>query len=525
MKTRCKNIYIDIDNIEKIYKLFKKDIDSNYEKYIIKIKSEKQLHDDYLVLCNEIYNSIHKKQVGGGLITGGIVASSFIITSFVAYVIYNTINKETCKQNYSLYPTNKIANIGDVLGTIIPMQWINDGIESGKDMNQVLSDIGEYLDTLIDTFSIFDETKGSFFEKALKTTTKISLSIGAAIVTAGAGGDKAVNIPFFINKAVIMITKTFNKLQKTTSKITRSLKKMSNVYKKIQNNVDKIITSVEKINDSQNKILHSIKSNKKQLGFIHDLFNIDFRDGPYHCQCWVEYIMNNYVGKNKNLDEIKTLLCLINDIYLDVNESVVGFIGSTIDMFIPNSLGLAGTLAPLLQSYSHYIYRNVREELIVNYKSIPYDFRMLIQNPEKLSKYIFDMSNSYTFGLSNNLIPDSVTEYMQSGIDILAFSIHKSMSLIFMFLNVFIIFSELNNGINTFSKDEHTLDIEHLLSECKYCSNFVLNGIDKNGKIDKTDIDNCKRCQQFFNDDKHENDKEIYSKCIVYKQDNDEAKK
>ena len=444
----------------------------------------------------------------------------------IAYMLWAFMNKEEdCNPSYPLYPRENIPNVSEILEKILPSDWIKNGLNEGKNLSNVIDESDQKLKKLAGIFSIFDETSGSTTKRVLTSTSKIALSFGAAVLTTGAGGDKIINMPFFITKAINMILKTFTKLKNVTSKITKLLKTLTSTLKKIQKILNKTISSAENLNNHK-EVINNLASNKHQITFIYDLFNVSFSGGPRHCKCWVDFIMNHYISSNERLKDIYTLLCVMNDIYIDINNEIIAFIGSALDMIIPMSMGLAGTIAPLLKRFSYVIYRGIREKLTSDYRdNIPVEIRELIQNPSTMKTYLFNKFNTYTSGSSDLLIPDNVKQFMESGIDLVANGIYKGMGMMFMFLNVFIIFSELNAGINK-SLINKNINVEKLLKDCVSCNNFEIIGINSNGILNINDISNCTKCKKFFIDDEDAiiNDKLLYSKCMIYRDKRDQAK-
>lgn len=538
-------IHINVDELDLYYQLYKDDIEKNYTKYINFIQSDSDVYADYIKLCDATYELNEQfqcnrkyfikpsgeiiEQNGGGALTAGLVTGSFVITGVIATMLWYLLNPpEKCKPEYSLYPQNEIPNVGEIIEKILPSNWIKQGIDSGKDITTVLNEISANLDKLTKTFAVFDESAGSLEVRIAKSTTKIGLSVGAAILTVGAGGDKIINVPFFITKGLTMTTKTFNKLFEVTTKMTQTIQKATKLVTKIQTNIDKAVESLDVLDKTKDSVIDSLKSNKTQLAFIYDMFNVNFRNGPFHTICWVDFIMKHYITDLDKVKDIYMLLCVMNDIYLSINDSVISFVGSTLDMIIPESMGLGGTLAPLLKSYSYVLYREVRNEITDRYNDMPIKYRMLIQNPETLSKYLFDKFSTYTLGLSNVVIPESVQKSMSKGIDVLAYGLHNGLSMTYMFLNVFIVFSELNAGINK-SLINNNINVEILLRECQMCGSFEVKGMNTDNSYNKSDIDNCTKCKKFYLGDDELNeeldDAELYAKCMVYKGKRDQIKK
>jgi hypothetical protein len=543
-------IYIDLNDIDLYYQTHKSEMDDGYDNYMNFIKKNKSLYEDYELICENIINVdrsiknniinpsglstknkirfINSKgvivnsnnnyncygQYGSGPLTAVIVVGSFVVTGVVAYLLWSCLNyEEPCKKKYQLYSTrypDKIPAVEALLQTILPSKWIDDKIKKGQNVSEAINESGKYLDSLVDTFKMFDETVGSTSTRVFKSISKISLSLGAAIITAGAGGDKIVNIPYFITKAINMTAKMYKKLREIGEKIMNTLKRITTSLNEMGESIEKITKSIDSVNKDAKEFATDFQKNKLMIMFIYDLFNVGFKGGPHHSQCKVEYIMKHYMGSNKDVKNIFMLLCLMNDIYVEINDVVIGFIGSAVDMVVPESLGLAGTLAPMLKNYSYTIYSEIRENMTNNYNRVPIQFRKLIENPLTMKKYLFNQFNKYTLGASDLIIPESVKDHIGTGIDVLANGINKGMGMMYMFLNVFIIFSEINAGVNQ-SLIDTNINAEKLLKDCTYCGQFILKGTDE-------DIKSCTRCKKFYMDEDREvTDKELYTKCVKYK--------
>lgn len=492
-------LFINIDTLDLYYQLYKDDIEKDHQKHMSFLEENKTYYDDYINLYNEVKEYDRKNQndkrkyyikpsgehhylEGGSLLSAGIVLGTFALSGLIACMLYFIINpSDTCNDEYPLFSLRheKTPSVGNIIETILPSEWIKKGLDSGETLNSTINEISQYLDTLTSVFSIVDESAGTKTERVLKSVTKVSLSVGAAVITAGMGGDKIVNIPFFISKAVNMIAKTFNKLLRVSQTITDIMKTAGKLTD---------VTNIKKITNMQ----------KSQLSFIYDLFSINFSGGPYQTTCWTNYVMEYYTNNETDTNSNK-MICLINDIFNDINDTVISFVGSALDMIVPESMGLIGTLAPLLKEYDYVIYGEIRDQITENYKMIPGDIRMFIQHPKKLSSYIFEMFNSYTLGMSDRIIPDNAQQHLKKGIDIFAMSIHKGLSMIFIFLNIFTKFADINANIDT----------NMLLKKCTEC-----------GNITDPNIGICKSCKIFYlSGDENVNNMtsdDIIAKCTNY---------
>lgn len=490
-------IDIDVDALNLFYDMYKDEINSNHKKYMKFIRGNKTIYNDYLTLCDGITSmTLHSNtvsQMGGspGLVAG-IVIGSFVITSVVACILWHYLNKGAgCKKEYDLYSTkypDKIPAVEALLQTILPNKWLDDEIRKGKNITDAINESGEYLDRITETFQIFDESVGSTSAKVAKSVSKITLSFGAAFLSVGMGGDKIVNIPFFISKAVKMTSKTYNKLKNVGQQIMNELNECGKNIRKSGKSIESVLDKTSEINDSIKSNVADLKNYRSIMTFIYDLFNIDFEGGPNESKCKVNHVIKHYVGfkNDENIENIKNikntgeisggsienkskqvymLLCAMNDIYVEINDVVIEFIGTSIDLVVPDSMGLGGTLAPLLKSYSYEIYSGVRSQITDGYEKIPGQYRGLIENPLTMKKYLLGKFKTYTLGLSDLVIPDSVKDHLGSGIDVLANGINKGLGMLFMFLNVFITFSEINSGINEAMIDSN-INIEKLLKKC-----------------------------------------------------------
>jgi len=515
-------LYINIDDLDHLYGVFKDDIEQNNTLYQNEINNNDKLKHDYDILYKNVIDvkdkyqldlaNLDKEQKGGSAILISSLTTTLLtgLLSFMLWLYYR--ESDECKKQYELYPRNKIPDVAQILGNIVPSSLIKDKLKIGKNVESVLDNAEHYLESMVETFSIFDENVGSTFTKATKMITKIGLSVGTAVVTAGLGSG-VVNIPFFMAKAINMTAKTFLKIKSVTSKI-----KM--VINKLKGNIIRAKQAVRNINNKVNKqyknMVNEFRGKKAEITFIYDLFHVDFRGGPFHNQCWVNYIMDYYMKTNDRVKEMYSLLCVMNDIYVTINDQVIRFIGASIDVLIPYSIGMAGIITPLLSSYSYEIYRGVRTELADSYKSIPIVYRKLIENPPLMKKYIFGKMNTFTLGLSDQVIPQNVKSQLGNGIDFLANGVNKGMSMLFMFLNVFIIFSEMNAGVNK-SLINKNINMEKLLKNCSFCGTIQLRTTDIN-RINLKDVNDCNVCKRFFLEDPNVeiSNKALINKCRYY---------
>jgi len=534
-------LYIDIDKLHLYYKLHKDDIDKNHDYYLDHIRRRPELYSDLQSILNGIYELDNKRtkellilgqkispKSGGGPLTAGIVVGSYVVIGVITYFIWQMFNKgTTCDYSYELNSEKEKPDTQKILSTILP-EWLKKEFENkldeGKNLDLAINDVRNTLKEISKKFEIFSE-KGSFSKHAVTSSVKIATSAVAAVITSGTG-DKLVNAPFLVTKAIQLTSTTFDKLADVLAKINKIINSLNKTLEIIQKQVSKITSEAENFNKNQDAIMRNISNNNTKLNFIYDLFSLDFKGGPAHIRCIVQYIMMKYLSSNEHVKEVYTLLCMMNDIYITVDDTLIEFIGSAIDMLVPGTFGLAGAFASKLKEYSYAIYRNTRDNLEKKYNNLPENLKQYIQNPTELKKYIFETLKTYTLGFSEQLIPESVKGYLEKGIDILAYSIHKGLSMLFMFLNVFIVFAKLNAGINQ-ELGSKNINMKQLLKECEECGMFEVHKINPDGSLNKEDLASCKKCKKFFVEDESivMDDALLYTKCMIYRDRRDLAKK
>ena len=488
-------INIDLDVFDQYMYIFRKEV-GRADRYIAAIKKHKNIYNDYLRLCNVVIEGDQKKcemnrslyQKGGGgeyrtiigrdglpiQVGGGVSLLSIFgitaITGLIGVLIYMYYRKKKkpkqCLIMYPLYDRTQIPNIAEIVSNIVPKAWFEKAQKEGKSSSQFISETLAQLAEVMQTLKKFDMTAGTEIEKIGKNVTKIALSFGATVASGGTVGSNIVNFPFMIERAATMATALIEKIVNIFNKVEPILKKGMDVLEKVNGKLqdaDDILTRSLSATDAKNFVAAEM-----QIQFLYDIFYVDFKRGPFHCRCWLDYIMKIYIGSNKDQELLMRLICMINDLYSSVNKAVIGFIGSAIDALVPNTMGLGGTLTPLMEKNSYKMYRQILKKLTgIYYSKFPAKMRLLVENPEMMREYFITTLEKNTFGLSGKLItPETERLFVGPGIDMVAQSVHKGMSTMFMFLNIFVIFGEINKGV--YNKDmANTLSKERLLLECE----------------------------------------------------------
>jgi hypothetical protein len=551
--------YINIDELYPYYNVYKNEIDNNSDYYIDFIKRDPLLYSDYLKICdivqNIINNSNHSNHsnhhVGGdtGLIIG-IVIGATLLSSCIAFLLWMTFGKKSkninryknediessnidtnvdiysnktsdvdmtiksrtksrsrsrsrnrnCNDEYPLHSREKAPNIAEILSTILPKSWtqditntLNKGIDTNKNIQIFINTTEERLKKLSNTFSPFIIKKDDSYAKEL---IKAKLNVISTVVTSGVG-NVFVNMPYFIGSAVNMTHSLFEQLKNITTEINNITEQ--NI--KILNELHTTNKDIKKLYDE------AIDDANNQLFFIYDLFSVNLSKGPQHLECWVYFIMDTYISSNTSKRSIYSLICIMNNIYKAINKEVINFLGTALDTLFPSMAGMGSIVLKLLEGSSDKLYTFIKTNLTRKYyKEIPRQAREIIEQPHLMKTYLYAKLNAHTMGISEYIIPDAVKKYGNIGIDLIAESIHKGLSLVFMFLNVFIIFSKYNKNNASF------------LALCDECKNFNLtHEMQTESELTKQ----CYKCRSLFEDStrqtKRASSKELYNRCIKYK--------
>lgn len=454
-------------NFDLCHRIFKH-VEKNAEYYVDYVESDPMRQRIY----EKIHENLEKDGIcmkGGdqtaGLIVGGVIGGLSLLGCVISFIIwlYNRGQSKKCKLAYPLYPSDKIPGLNDILNQIVPMN-IN------KSNQWDIEKIKSQLNQIIGTMSLLDESKGSVNVRRGKQLARIGASV-VATVTTGYGGN-VVNIPDCVIKAINFMIKIIDK-------------------------INDVVTNVNRVS----KLVGSENSNKynKQISFVYDLFNIDFSDGPHGCECWTKYVVDHYLV-GQEIGEIQILMCALNDIYLSINDQMVDFILGTINVMVPGTMGASDLLKDFLKDRTLTMYGIIRERMTNNYMKLDKKLREKIQRPWEsptMKEYIYEKMSDNTFGISsmvlNTVITETQKETLDQGFDILVYSLNRGFSLMFMFLNLFIIFASMNQ-----SEDE--INVIQMLKDCDQC----------NGLIDKDQIIEYDKCMGYK--EKKEKLKEAYTK-------------
>ena len=498
---------MDYNNVNLYANKFKYDIINQYYNCTTWINKNKKANLVYKYLCNAYIKHNKNTQIGGNL--GIDIQIIFGLFALFVYCYYNgythqqmntniipfsknfSAGSRICKKHYPLYDKSKVPSPGEIIAHFVPHTWLVNARKMGHSDEIFISNSLDTLDKINNVLSIFDPTQGNTFERIVKSGITVAVSATAAVGTEGTVGSNVANIPKYMASGISMITKMIDKLVTIINDITTVLQAAETVIDTADHLIDDAL--------SKDKKTRKYNDTQQQLNFLYDIFNVDFRGGPFHCRCWVKYLVKLYMGSEAHRDQVKALFCIMNDIYVSLNAEIIGFIGSTLDVLIPDAMGLFGIASQFVGQYSYEIYRMTLKGLLLAYDQVPVKYKKIIQHPVKFKRFAFAKLRKYTLGLSNVVMTKNMKHRVGMLLDVISNGLYKGISLTFTFLNLFIIFSELQAGL-------YKLDPKEMFNANKinmYCSNDNGDTNNKN-KEDQNDDTNNKN-KEHPNDDNNDN--------------------
>ncbi len=358
-------------------------IDKNKYKYLEYINSDKQLRSLYKKTCLSLikHNKIERQKGGSAVISG--IFTGISILAGVAAAIYLWYNRKQCKLEYPLVNPKKIPTALDIILKICPKSW---AVAARKyPPKKFLLSLRHKFDGMRSVLSALNTD--TFGKKVIVNTMHIVAGVGAAIATAGAGGDMLVNMVFTI-KSIL----------------------------------DLIIGSIDG--------LIGILSDRDGIRFIYDIFSIDFRDGPFGVKCWMEYILKTYGEGSKAY----AIACRFFNMLVD---KFANFIGNMMGSMIPDTVGLLSLIVPMIiNNFQKGAFTFLEKQLNKFYKRIPWDKRRLIENPSLFKAYLdkkIMSGQKLLLGVGKKMFNS-----LRKNTALFAISIHKFMAIMWSLIQIFI---------------------------------------------------------------------------------------
>lgn len=430
--------YVDIYGIINIYNAIGDKLVINQKKHLKYIEPDtfyKNLYHNLvkkidMYINNKKYNTLIKqtegqlvKQTGGQLVAllplilSG-VSSCLVVGSVIAYIVYRFMTAPKCRLDYPLSIGKKIR-YKDIILQIMPERFLLNYLPNldilNIDDNQLTSSLNDYLGTFSMILEIIapDSILGQIITGAVEFVAGIAITAATA-ATAGA----AVVINYLL--------KAFNLLKDAIGFLLKF--------------IDTIINITKILSDEESKRV------------IHDLFIIDFRDGPFGVKCWVEYVMSKY-GKNNEF--IKQMCKICNSILSTIYSKLISFISKAISFAVPDG-GITGLLFSSFMSVlkcKTYDFALLR--LNKAYDKMSYDNQLLFEKPALMKKTLDNhLANAKGFFdfINNNVIQKiadvgGINTSLKSGIsnvyqlfvdntDLFSYVINKVFAIVFALMQV-----------------------------------------------------------------------------------------
>lgn len=437
---------------------FRDEISQNKQRNLTFILCRPKLHRKYVLLCNKHCAS----QTGGD--DSAVAQDDNSWSDGIANLIYTLAGNIVCRSKYPVHDINALPTGANTIRLLVSATW-NTALLSGDFVEQTIA----ALDVITSAFSIFITTEGSFVSKIAKKSVNVVAKVGATAVSSpfGGFGSEVIAVPSIIGKAANVIKKIITIIKKIYDSFKTVISKGVAILQTANEKLSNARDALQKANYKMHEIDQFVDG-ETLLRFMYDVFSVTFEGGPTQCKCWVNYILDTYIGtKNPDKKKAHTLYCFLSSIYIEIDNMLLDFVGSAIEMIVPQLAGIVTTILDFGKKYSYVVYRQLLEYLINKYHNeCPTDLQAIIEKPDKLKEYVNKMYtslvennfSSVSSGLFTGFFIDKLMdmtssvvtqltnidkETVENGIDIVGFAIHKCMGIIFAFLNLFVSFSEI----------------------------------------------------------------------------------
>lgn len=432
-------------------RVFQDDIIKNRTRNFRFILARPRLRRKFVLLCKKYCSAQN-----GGFFDG------------LANLVNNASHNLMCKPSYPIYTKKELPESVETMKLLLSTGW-NAALSTGEFSTGVM----DMLDTIISVFGIFITTTGSPVTQGIKLGINTIGKVAATAISTPAGGvgSEAITIPSVIGKSAHVIKTIMNVIKKMHEKLKPLLAKGVELIERAKENIDKV-------NYKMNR-LDQFADGDTLIRFMYDIFSVTFEGGTFQCKCWVDYILSAYMGENADKQKAASLYCFLSEIYVEINNILLDFVGSSIEMLVPQLGGIVTfAINTFGQKYSFVVYRKLLDYLTEKYHDCPSDIQFIVEGPERLKEYIrkkYDelLGPTDYFANGGGLLTDFIKsktigafesvatkltgidkETVEKGIDLVGFAIHKCMGIIFAFLNLFVSFSEIYAGVGDIKVDD-----------------------------------------------------------------------
>lgn len=317
------------------------------------------------------------------------MTGSLLVSSVIAYFIYKLITRQKCRSVYPLVDESRVITLKDILLQIIPKTWIPNAEE--MDVDEFVLDFKQKLDIIKIPLDLLMILGDSFLGFAVQGIARVAASVGAIIGTAGLGGDTIVNLIF-----------VFKDIIRTIYAI-----------------IDELVEFV------------AVSADPMGMRFMYEIFNIDFRDGVFGVECWINYILNTYGTDNSAFAHICKM-------FNKLLTKMADLIGSAISTLLPDTAGIAAIIiSTILRLAEGKAYGAAAKKLADFYEEIPRDQQMLLEKPLLMKVYLDD-----TIGFIEDIVVNklglsdgkNVMDTLRNNTAFFSVTVNKMFALIFSIL-------------------------------------------------------------------------------------------
>jgi len=420
-KNNKNNILITLNGLSTYTNVYKDKLILESQLYYNTINNNKKLKNIYKILCKNILSYQKGGDISSGTIIIAGVSSSLLLIGVAALVYYWWVYPR-CKPSYPLTPTDEIRSPADIILNMMPSNWKK--AAEGRDPIGVLHTIQDYIHTMMVPLEILNTDGAGISKKIAVNTTRFITGAAAAVATLGAGGDILINFLFTV-----------------------------------QSTMDTVISFIDNIIE--------IATDTDSIRLLYDIFLIDFTDGPFGVECWIEYIIKTYGDTNNAYLKVCTF-------FNNMIQKLANFLGNLLSTMIPDNAGLVAMIVPpLIVNFRDGFFSAIEDKLNEYYDKIPEDYQQMLQHPELFKQFIQEtlssganILNTLTIGKTKGAT-DELINMLTKNLTAIITMIHKCCALMWSLMYIFMNckkqneIDEIINNQNNNDQNNNTIENEN----------------------------------------------------------------
>ncbi|ARF08822.1 hypothetical protein Catovirus_1_872 [Catovirus CTV1] len=409
--------YIDIEGMFDIYNSKNQKLLKKYDYYLKSIQRDPKVYESYKKIVNKTIKYVNNDskynpniQYGGQFpvfipfIMSG-VSSSLVVGLVITYIFFRLFAAPKCRPVYPISIGKPVPEYKQIILNIIPGTIVDKYFPTIKNVNEkeLITTVRDYLDTFSTVLAIIapDSAIGQAATKVVEFTAGVAVTALEGIT---AGATVVVNY----------LVKAFNLLKDAVALLIKI--------------VDAVIS------------LGEILQNDDSKRIMNDLFNIDFKDGPFGVKCWVEYILDKYGNDNVFL---KSSCAVFNKLLSTIYDKLISFISKTISFAIPDG-GIGGVLfSGFVSVLKCKTYDFALLRLNKAYDKMSYNKQLLFEKPDLMKKTLDDYLSKGKFFVDkfDDLVVKKISDislynFLSTNTESLSLILNKVLALVFSIMYV-----------------------------------------------------------------------------------------